>query len=131
MGAFDVRIELFLFKRKDSASRVLDLIGQVRPTTLQLLSNQGPDRHERAPVAEVRESVPPYGREVLNGYPNAFNFDPASPNKLAALMSGVIAGRISRSRAVPEGPRLTSGGAAWARAIKVFEGYAREGKRDQ
>jgi hypothetical protein len=57
MGAFDIPVVLFLFKRKDSALRVLDRIRQVRPSRLYLLSDQGRDRHERALVAEVRESV--------------------------------------------------------------------------
>jgi glycosyltransferase involved in cell wall biosynthesis len=73
----------------------------------------------------------PYAREVLDGYPNGYYFDPASPNQLAALMGGVITGRIARSRAAHEGPRLTSGGAAWARVVQVLEGYACEGERDQ
>ena len=41
----------------------------------------------------------PYAREVLDGYENAYYFDPASPNQLAALMGKVITGVIIRSRA--------------------------------
>jgi glycosyltransferase involved in cell wall biosynthesis len=85
----------------------------------------------RALDALVLAADLPYAREALDGYPNAYYFDPASPNQLAALMSSIISGRIARSQGAHEGPRLTSGGAAWAKVVEVLEGYAREGESDQ
>lgn len=65
----------------------------------------------------------PYAREVLDGYGNAYYFDPASPTELAALMHRVIAGKIVRSRATNAGevPPRRTGITAWARVVEVLE----------
>jgi len=75
----------------------------------------------------------PYAREVLEGYENAYYFDPASPDQLAALMIRVITGSIVRSRAPhdAEVPHPAAGTAGWERVVEVVEGYARKGGRDQ
>ncbi len=65
----------------------------------------------------------PYAREVLDGYNNAYFFDPASPNQLAALMSKVIAGSIVRSpnSGKNETPCLAPQIPAWAQVVRILE----------
>lgn len=86
----------------------------------------------RALGALVLAADCPYAREVLEGYENAYYFDPASPNQLAELMGNVIAGKIVRSGVdyYNEVPRRAAEKAAWARIIEVLKENAREGGRD-
>lgn len=67
----------------------------------------------------------PYAREVLEGYENAYYFDPISASRLAALMRRVITGEIMRSAPVRpgEGPHRCPPIAAWARVVQVLESY--------
>jgi glycosyltransferase involved in cell wall biosynthesis len=75
----------------------------------------------------------PYAREVLEGYENAYYFDPQSPDQLAALMRKVITGEIIRSRTPCERimPHRAGRKVAWAKVIEVLELYARERERDR
>lgn len=59
------------------------------------------------PLAEARAmgtvilaSDCPFSREVLEGYENAYFFDPFKPEELSALMEASICGRISRKDTV-------------------------------
>ena len=81
----------------------------------------------RALGALVLAADLPYAREVLDGYDNAYFFDPASPSQLAALMSRVISGSIVRAPASldGDGSRRSSGPPAWARVMDVLQASAR------
>ncbi|WOQ16968.1 glycosyltransferase [Raineyella sp. W15-4] len=63
----------------------------------------------------------PYAREVLDGYSNAYFFDPKSPSELAVLMSNIINGNIVRRWDCPEVPRT----GAWARVVETIEYFGR------
>ena len=59
------------------------------------------------PMAEARSvgaivlaSDTPFSREVLNGYENAYFFDPFRPEELAALMEQVASGDIAKKETV-------------------------------
>ena len=59
------------------------------------------------PMAEARRvgtivlaSDTPFSREALNGYENAYFFDPFHPEKLAALMEQVASGVITKKETV-------------------------------
>ena len=41
-----------------------------------------------------------FAREVLNGYPNAYFFDPFRPDELARLMQRVLEGKITREAGI-------------------------------
>jgi len=81
----------------------------------------------RALGAVVLAADLPYAREVLNGYANAHFFDPASPSQLAALMSRVIAGGISRLRVAPveNVSGASDGSPAWAQVRDIIEASVR------
>lgn len=69
----------------------------------------------------------PYAREVLDGYSNAYFFDPASPDQLAALMRRVTTKSIAKSQVHEAGaPQGSSGTPSWARVLGVLEGSASE-----
>lgn len=60
------------------------------------------------PMAEARKvgtlilaSDCPFSREVLDGYENAYFFDPFNPKELAALMEQVVAGSIVKKVSAP------------------------------
>lgn len=55
--AFDVPVALFLFKRKESALRVVDRVRDAAPSRVYLLSDNGRNAAERAKVAEVRAAI--------------------------------------------------------------------------
>ena len=46
--------------------------------------------------AIVLASDTPFSREVLDGYENAYFFDPFSPDELADLMEKVVLGEIEK-----------------------------------
>lgn len=59
------------------------------------------------PLAEARQvgtlilaSNCAFAREVLNGYPNAYFFDPFRPDELAQLMQRVLEGKITRETGI-------------------------------
>ena len=56
-SVFDVPVALFLFKRKDTALRILNVIAQIRPQKLYLISDQGRNAEERLIVEDVRNNV--------------------------------------------------------------------------
>lgn len=87
----------------------------------------------RALGALVLAADLPYAREVLDGYDNAYFFDPASPSQLATLMRNVIAGSIVRLPSSGKGatPRLTSQLAAWSEVVKILERSAQPGSNDR
>lgn len=62
------------------------------------------------PLAEARQvgtlilaSDCAFAREVLNGYPNAYFFDPFRPDELAELMQRVLEGKITRKAGIQSG----------------------------
>lgn len=71
----------------------------------------------------------PYAREVLDSYCNAYFFDPASPDQLAALMRRVTTKSIAKSQVDEAGaPQGSSGTPSWARILGVVERFAYEGR---
>ncbi len=85
----------------------------------------------RALGAVVLAADCPYAREVLQDYPNAYYFDPASPKQLAALISRVVDGSITR---VPDGeggqvPRRPGQTPAWDDVLEILEGCSRQDVR--
>lgn len=70
----------------------------------------------------------PYAREVLRGYANAYFFDPASPEQLAALMIRVIKGEVTKSEVAEENEtmRRPARTTAWASVVSVLEGVTDE-----
>lgn len=78
------------------------------------------------PLAEARSlgrlvlaSDRSYAREVLEGYPNAYFFDPHVPKDLARLMHAVIKGEIRRIEGnVAVEPSPTTG---WGRVVAILE----------
>lgn len=86
----------------------------------------------RALGAVVLAADLPYAREVLDGYDNAYFFDPASPALLAELMSKVIAGSIVR---IPNGgdagaPHRPPQTPAWANVVEILEHSAQPKEGD-
>jgi len=75
----------------------------------------------RAVGAIVLAADLPYAREVLQGYANAYFFDPASPSQLADMMSQVISAGIVKSPANDDASTASSGTPAWAQVIDVLE----------
>lgn len=61
----------------------------------------------------------PYAREVLDGYANAYFFDPRSPSQLAQLMGKVLSGDIAR--APTEETEENTRDDAWAMVIDTLE----------
>lgn len=73
------------------------------------------------PMAEARKvgtvvlaSNCPFSREVLDGYENAYFFDPFKPEELAALMERVILGDIVKKSSSQEAPDRSGG---WLRIL--------------
>lgn len=54
---FDIPVVLFLFKRSDTAVRILKQLSQIQPRKLYLLSDEGRNETERAQVARCRSTV--------------------------------------------------------------------------
>lgn len=71
----------------------------------------------------------PYAREVLNGYVNAYFFDPLSPNQLAELMYKVITGEIARIQTVEEAGDTQD--PAWAIVVRVLRSVAQNREEEQ
>lgn len=103
--------------------QVLDLLARttlVFPSLIE--SSPLPLGEARALGVLVLAADLPHAREVLDGYENAYFFDPTSPSQLAALMGKVIAGEIvcSKNSRSNEVPRPTAEIAAWAKTIKLL-----------
>lgn len=83
----------------------------------------------RALGAVVLAADLPYAREVLDGYVNAYFFDPSSPSQLATLMNEVISGEIARVHTpeIKENARVN----AWATVVETLESVARSGRRNR
>ncbi len=105
-------------------AQVLEMLSRSTLVFPSLIETYGlPLAEARALGAVVLAADLPYAREVLNGYVNAYYFDPKSPSQLASLMGKVIAGSITR---VPnadfgEALRVTPQTPAWAEVIKILE----------
>ncbi|PEW97848.1 glycosyltransferase [Bacillus cereus] len=69
----------------------------------------------------------PFSREVLDGYSNAYFFEPFKPQQLAKLMEKVINGQISRVEA-DESRKVSNNG--WAHTIKIIKGISGEKYED-
>lgn len=113
--------------------RVLEILSRSTLIFPSYIETYGlPLAEARALGALVLAADCPYAREVLDGYENAYYFDPASAHQLAALMSRVINGSIGRFRAAHdlEAPRRTAG-TSWAKVVEILEGHARQGGRDR
>ncbi|WP_086478533.1 hemolytic protein HlpA [Arenibacter amylolyticus] len=57
---FDVPVVLFLFKRKDTVFRILDVISKIKPSKIYLLSDGGRNKEEHNIVLDVRSSIENY-----------------------------------------------------------------------
>ena len=75
------------------------------------------------PMAEARKvgtivlaSNCPFSREVLDGYENAYFFDPFKPQELADLMEQVIAGNIKNTESVT----MDNSGNGWETVIHIL-----------
>jgi hypothetical protein len=114
--------------------QILEMLSCTTPILSSMIESPGASaRAARSLDALVLAGDLPYAREVLEGYENAYYFDPTSPNERAALMSRVIAGSIARSRAAyySEAPCPPAATAGWARVVEKIQGGVREGGRDQ
>jgi len=76
------------------------------------------------PLAEARQagtivlaSDTPFSREVLDGYENAYFFDPFKPEELAELMETVISKRIEKREVVGLEERSED---SWSQVIRVI-----------
>jgi len=139
-GVSDFRVTITT-KTISSEPNVLSIGPIARGRALEILSRSTlvyPSLFESygLPLAEARAldvlvlaADCPYAREVLEGYANAYYFDPASPIQLAALMRRVISGGIKRAPS----PRSGDGSCretrvvAWARVVDILEGHGRRG----
>ena len=54
---FDVPVVLFTFKRKQTLLKIIDVLAEVKPSVLYLMSDAGRDEEEKAIVNDVRESA--------------------------------------------------------------------------
>lgn len=111
-------------------AQVLEMLSRSTLVFPSLIETYGlPLAEARALGAVVLAADLPYAREVLNGYVNAYYFDPKSPSQLASLMGKVIAGSITRvpSADFGEALRLTPQAPAWAEVIKILEHSAQPG----
>lgn len=57
MEAFNIPVVLLIFKRKDALMRILDIVSQVKPMKIYLVSDNGRNDEERRIVSECRASV--------------------------------------------------------------------------
>ena len=57
MYQFDIPVVLFLFKRKDTVLQIIDMVRQVTPEKIYLLSDEGRTSEEKEIVKDVRMSV--------------------------------------------------------------------------
>lgn len=57
MAEFNVPVVLLLFKRKDSALKIVDRLREIRATRIYLMSDEGRDEIEREKVKETRSAV--------------------------------------------------------------------------
>ena len=67
--------------------------------------------------AIVLASDTPFSREVLDGYENAYFFDPFSPDELADLMEKVVLGEIEK---LDVSDCKCERGDSWAQVIKLI-----------
>lgn len=63
----------------------------------------------------------PYSREVLNGYVNAYFFDPFRPEQLADLMEKVITGHIKKVPVTEQQKKENS----WYSVVRILESVNR------
>lgn len=111
-----------------SRQRVLETLSRSTLVFPSYIETYGlPLAEARALGSIVLAADLPYAREVLDGYSNAYFFDPASPNQLAALMRRVTTKSIDKSPGDEAGaPQCSSDTNSWARIAGVVEGAARE-----
>lgn len=57
MNIFDIPIVLFTFKRVETTLRILEVIKQINPRKLYIVSDQGRDEQEKEVVKKCRESI--------------------------------------------------------------------------
>lgn len=72
----------------------------------------------------------PYALEVLDGYSNAYFFDPASPDQLAALMARVLRNdlpQMNPDQQQRQSPAQAEGTSGWSAVARVMERSVREG----
>ncbi|RGT08963.1 glycosyltransferase family 2 protein [Dorea formicigenerans] len=54
---FDIPVALFLFKRSDTVVRIIDVLADVKPKKIYLLSDQGRNENEKQIVAQTRKII--------------------------------------------------------------------------
>lgn len=57
MKQFEIPVVLFLFKRKDTVLRILEVLEKVAPSKIYLLSDEGRNKEEKSIVHDVRQTV--------------------------------------------------------------------------
>jgi glycosyltransferase involved in cell wall biosynthesis len=112
--------------------RVLEMLSRATLIFPSLIETYGlPLAEARALGALVLAADRPYAREVLDGYGNAYFFDPASPDQLAALMARVLGGDLPEVNPDQglQRPAQAEGTTGWAAVTRIIEGSVREGGR--
>lgn len=116
---------------REQVLRVLSRSALVFPSLIETYGL--PLAEARALGATVLAADLPYAREALEGYENAYYFDPSSPEELATLMKKVIGGTLVKTRAT-SGDRssdCSSETAAWSQVLEVLRSNVRETQREK
>lgn len=115
-----------------------ELLEELSRSTLvfpSLIESYGlPPAEARALGTVVLAADLSYAREVLAGYPDAHFFDPRDARQLAALMRGVIEGRVTGTQSPAVRGAAGGGGTvtAWERVLQVLSDCAHgEEMRDE
>lgn len=61
-----------------------------------------------------------FSREILDGYPNAYFFDPFQPDELKGLILDVLSRRIRRCRELPRRGSVHAAASTWEEVIQVL-----------
>ena len=117
-----------------SRAEVLTKLAQSTLIFPSLIETYGlPLAEARALGSLVLAADLPYAREVLDGYENAYFFDPRSPKELADLMEEVADGNIVLSPRETETVAVASNAtdrSAWETIVTIIEDTAKDaGKR--
>lgn len=113
-----------------SRAEVLTKLAQSTLIFPSLIETYGlPLAEARALGSLVLAADLPYAREVLDGYDNAYFFDPKCPEGLADLMEKAIAGAITRLPAAEQEVAAPGKAPSWAAVANALEELgSREGR---
>ena len=54
---FDIPVALFMFKRSDTVLRIIEVVENIKPQKVYLLSDEGRDEEEKKIVADARTAI--------------------------------------------------------------------------